>query len=88
MAKWESPNPTNGIITAYTVYCNVTVNQTNAIYIKTTVNGTITFSISSNPLSLYSCYVTASTSVGEGTPSSIVTGRNGESGEQELNSKT
>ena len=85
MAKWEPPNPTNGIITAYMVYCNVSVNQTNAMYIKTSVNGTthaVTFSIRSDPLALYSCYVTANTSVGEGTPSSVVVGRTGESGEQ------
>ena len=54
------------------------------MYIETSVNGTTsaaTFSIRSNPLALYSCYVTANTSVGEGTPSSIVTGSTGESGE-------
>ena len=84
MAKWELPNPTNGIIIAYMVYCNVSVNQTSSMNIKTTINGTtqaVTFSIRSNPLALYSCYVTANTSVGEGTPSSIVTGSTGESGE-------
>ena len=85
MAKWETPIPTNGIITAYMVYCNVSVNQTSAMYIKTSVNGTtqaFTFSIRSDPLEQYSCYVTANTSIGEGTPSSVVTGRTGESGEQ------
>ena len=57
------------------------------MYIRIAVNGTtqaVVFSIRSNPFAQYICYVTANTSVGEGTPSKVFTGRTGESGEQKF----
>ena len=82
-ASWSVPIPTNGIITGYTVYCNISTNQTypeqvigpNAFTVRSIVNGTTLAAILTglNPNTQYSCYVTANTSVGEGSPSSMIT---------------
>ena len=90
-ASWSSPIPKNGIISAYTIYCNTSASQAypeqvigpNVPTVRSVVNGTtlaVTFSTGLNPYSQYDCYVTANTSVGEGTPSSIITTRTLESG--------
>ena len=70
MASWSPPDPTNGIITAYTVYCRVVSDQGFKA-----VRPTLTGSDSSvtimglMPFTSYECYATANTSVGEGPPS-------------------
>ena len=92
-ANWSVPIPKNGIITAYTVYCNTSASQAypeqvigpNIPTIRSVVNGTtlaVTFNTGLNPYTQYSCYVTANTSAGEGNPSVIVvTTRTAEGGE-------
>eukprot|EP00731_Ephydatia_muelleri_P007446 Em0003g1694a len=81
-ASWSSPIPKNGIIIAYTVYCNTSTSQAypeqgpNVPTARSVVNGTtlaVIYSTGLNPYTQYDCYVTANTSVGEGTPSSIIT---------------
>ena len=83
-ASWSPPIPKNGIITAYTVYCNTSANQTypeqmigpNVPTARSVVNGTtlaVIFTTGLTPYTQYNCYVTANTSVGEGTPSQIMT---------------
>ena len=83
-ASWSMPIPRNGIITAYTVYCNTSACQAypeqvvglNIPTIRSVVNGTtlaIIFNTGLNPYTQYSCYVTANTSAGEGSPSVIMT---------------
>ena len=83
-ANWSVPIPRNGIITGYTVYCNTSINQSfheqvigpNTPTIRSVVNGTtlaVTFNTGLNPYTQYSCYVTANTSAGEGSPSVIAT---------------
>ena len=90
-ATWSSPIPKNGIIVAYTVYCNTSASQAypeevigpNVPTARSVVNGTtltVTFSTGLNTYTQYDCYVTANTSVGEGTPSPIITTRTSESG--------
>ena len=77
-ATWTPPIPKNGIITAYTVYCN-----TSTTLITTVVNGTtqaVTFNVGYYPFTQYSCYVTANTSVGEGAPSQVVNNTTSETG--------
>ena len=84
----------NGIITAYSVYCNTSANQSypeqvigsNVPTIMSVVNGTTLADklTGLNPYTQYSCYVTANTSVGEGSPSSIVTVQTAESGNTSL----
>ena len=90
-ANWTVPILKNGIITAYTVYCNTSASQAypeqvigpNIPTIRSVVNGTtmaVTFNTGLNPYTQYSCYVTANTSAGEGSPSVIVTTRTVEGG--------
>ena len=84
-ASWSAPIPKNGIITGYSVYCNTSANQSypeqviNSPIIISVVNGT-TLAVTLtklNPYTQYSCYVTANTSVGEGSPSTIETTQSG-----------
>ena len=81
-ASWSAPIPKNGIITGYSVYCNVSANQSsNVPTIRSVVNGT-TLAVTLTGLNLYtqySCYVTANTSVGQGIPSNILTAQTGKS---------
>ena len=91
-ANWSVPIPRNGIITAYAVYCNTSINQSfpeqiigpNIPTIRFAVNGTtlaVTFTTGLNPYTQYSCYVTANTSAGVGSASVIMTARTVEDGE-------
>ena len=89
-ASWSVPIPRNGIITGYSVYCNTSANQTypeqmigsNVPTIRSGVNGaTLATTLTGlNPYTQYSCYVTANTSVGEGSPSAVATALTTESG--------
>ena len=90
-ANWSVPIPKNGIITAYTVYCNTSASQAypeqvigpNIPTIRSVVNGTtlaVTFNTGLNPYTQYSCYVTANTSAGEGSPSVILSSTTFEGG--------
>ena len=89
-ANWSAPIPKNGIITSYNVYCNTSSNQTypeqivgsNVPTIRSVVDGTtLTVTLTGlNPFTQYSCYVTANTSVGEGSPSATFTARTVEGG--------
>ena len=89
-ASWSAPIPKNGIITGYSVYCNTSANQSypeqvigsNLPTIVSVVNGTteaVNFT-GLNPYTQYTCYVTANTSAGEGSPSNIVTVQTVQSG--------
>ena len=90
-ALWSPPIPKNGIITAYTVYCNTSASQAypeqmigpNVATIRSLVSGTTLTAIITglNPYTNYDCYVTANTSVGAGNSSVISTARTGGSGE-------
>ena len=91
-ANWSAPIPKNGIITGYTVYCNSSASQAypekvigpNIPSIRSVANGTtlaLTFSTGLNPYTQYSCYVTANTSAGEGSPSAVMTAQTVEDGE-------
>ena len=84
-ASWSEPIFINGIITGYTVYCNTYANQTyeeqvtgyNEPIIIAKVDGTTLVATLTglSPYTQYSCYVTANTLVGEGSPSVISTSR-------------
>ena len=86
-ASWSAPIPKNGIITGYSVYCNTSANQSypeqvigsNVPTIRSVVNGaTLAVTLTGlNSYIQYSCYVTANTSVGEGSPSTILTVQTG-----------
>ena len=90
-ATWTPPIPKNGIITAYTVYCNTSANQSypeqvigpNVPTVRSVASGMtqdVSFSTGLSPFSQYNCYMTANTSVGEGPPSEVVITGTGESG--------
>ena len=98
-ASWSPPIPKNGIITAYTVYCNTSASQAypeqmigpNVPTVRSVVNGTtlaVIFNAGLNPYTQYSCYVTANTSVGEGTPSQIMTATTDQSSKQNPDIRT
>ena len=89
-ASWSAPIPKNGIITGYSVYCNTSANQSypeqvigsNVPTIISVVNGT-TLAVTLTglkPYTQYCCYVTANTSVGEGSPSTVLTARTDQGG--------
>ena len=74
------------------MYCNTSASQAypeqvigpNIPTIRSVVNGTtlaVTFNTGLNPYTQYSCYVTANSSTGEGTPSRIVSATTVENGE-------
>ena len=90
-ATWSVPTLKNGIILAYTVYCNTTSSQAyseqvlgpNVPTIRSVVNGTtlaVAFNTGLNPYTQYSCYVTANTSAGEGSQSLSLLARTAEGG--------
>ena len=72
------------------MYCNTSANQTypeqvigsNVPTIRSAVNGTTlaTTLTGLNPYTQYSCYVTANTSVGEGSPSMVASSNTVEGG--------
>ena len=89
---WTPPTQTNGIIIAYTVYCNTSATQAlpeqvigpNGATVRSIVNGTsqlAIFNTGLNPYTQYECFVTANTSAGEGLASPILIVRTGQSGE-------
>ena len=90
IVAWSVPIPRNGIITGYSVYCNTSANQTypeqvigpNVPSIRSVVNGTTLAATLTglSPYTQYSCYVTANTSVGQGSPSVILTALSAQSG--------
>lgn len=91
--SWSTPMPKNGVITLYSIYCNTTGSQPypeqvigpNMPTIRSSATATtmsVTFNTALKPYTNYSCYVTANTSVGEGRPSVVVTGRTAEGGEK------
>ena len=89
-ASWSVPIPMNGIITGYSVYCNTSANQlypeqmigSNVPTIRSVVNRTTLAATLSglSPYTQYSCYVIANTSVGQGSPSAILTTLSAQSG--------
>ena len=93
-ANWSVSIPRNGIITGYSVYCNTSANQTypeqvigsNLPTIRSVVNGTtLTATLTGlSPYTQYSCYVTANTSLGEGSHTVVVAARTEEASEIHL----
>ena len=89
-ASWSAPIPKNGIITGYSVYCNTSANQSypeqvigsNVPTIRSALNGaTLAVALTAlNPYTQYICYVTANTSVGQGSLSTTLTMQTFQSG--------
>lgn len=68
IARWLVPESPNGMILAYSVYCDTSL-------LPTVVSGDATMVTLTglSPFTDYECYVTASTGAGEGYPSNIDT---------------
>ena len=78
LGNWTAPSTPNGIVTNYTVYCRKWQNQTYPEQIPSNPLNYTVFIVSSQPFvylsdltafTFYQCYVTASTSAGEGNSS-------------------
>ena len=88
-ASWNPPDPPNGIITAYTVYCNTSSVQFypeqiptgNTVFTVEVLNGDTAALVSGlTAFTRYECSVTANTSAGEGESSNVQSARTYESG--------
>ena len=90
-ATWSVPLQRNGIIIGYSVYCNTSINQPfpeqvigpNIPNLRSVVSGTqlaVSFNTGLKPYTQYSCYVTANTSFGQSSSSSLVTALTAQSG--------
>ena len=87
LAMWTRPVPANGVITGYTLNCSRSEQQT---YPEQKVSESFTLDASGdelsatvmnlNPFTNYDCFISASTSAGEGNRSSVVRERTSESG--------
>lgn len=89
--SWDYPSEPNGIITSYRVYCyetydssgegetddSIDVNVTTTVVAGNVIEAVVT---DLTPYTFYDCYVTANTSVGEGTASDTDSARTDESG--------
>ena len=87
---WTTPDEPNGIILYYTVYCNEDQGYHGGSGILppdvvTMVSGIQNFAVvtSLTPFTLYNCYVTATTSAGEGNTSIVVAAQTDESGKSQ-----
>ena len=90
-AFWSQPLTKNGIITAYTVYCNTSASQAypeqmngpNVATVRSVLSGTTLVATISGFIAYtkYECYVAANTSVGGGNYSNVATARTDEAGE-------
>ncbi len=75
-ASWDIPEPTNGIISNYTINCNSSDSVT-------VTGSTLSANLSGlTPFTTYSCMISASTGAGEGTASNTVTATTDEDGKQ------
>lgn len=85
--SWTRPDPANGIVTGYTLYCSVSSMQ---VYPEQEVPNSFSMGYDGDTLSptvtgllrftSYDCNVTANTSIGEGPPSDVETERTDEDG--------
>ena len=94
-AMWLPPEPANGEIIAYTIYCRISLEQMyeeqrpemENIFTEQFSNDGSELSAMINgllPFTNYDCYVTAGTSVGEGSQSNNSTARTSEAGKSLL----
>lgn len=90
MAVWSRPNPSNGIITSYIIYCNTSTSQfypeiaSNVTLDPVSVNDgdSLEYTITGlDPFTNYDCQIAASTNIGEGVPSVTQMAQTAEAGE-------
>ena len=73
LATWEIPDPTNGAIISYTVFCRENGTMSDFTVSSDGVQGTETMVqlAGLSPFTAYECFVTANTSVGAGNASNV-----------------
>ena len=90
MAVWSRPNPSNGLITSYTIYCNTSTSQaypeigSNVSLDPVSVNDgdALAYNITGlEPFTNYDCQIAARTSIGEGGLSGTQMAQTTEAGE-------
>ena len=70
MASWMEPDPTNGIISNYTIRCNDTIsNFVRVTQVITDVSALSATLDGLTPFTMYECTISASTGAGEGASS-------------------
>ena len=70
MASWMEPDPTNGIISNYTIRCNDTISiVVRAPQVITDVSALSATLDGLTPFTTYECTISASTGAGEGASS-------------------
>ena len=85
LVNWTTPDSPNGIILYYTVYCSIDEDQGGSSILEdriVVVSGSYHYVIVMDltPYTFYNCYVTATTSAGEGNSSMVVRAQTDESG--------
>lgn len=88
-ASWIEPDPTNGIITLYVVFCREiggTMDDNFMVNAGTATMTIVTFGEGLSAYTDYECFVIASTNAGQGEPSNKATARTDEAGKYKKNS--
>ena len=80
MITWLSPELPNGVIILYKVYITYVDCPSNTSSTESVSNGNSIMILGLSPYQMVQVQVSASTSVGEGPRSDLVTGRSNESG--------
>ena len=72
-ASWSTPDPTNGMITSYTVFCRENGTMSAFIVNQVIEDGMATMAQLTrlSPFTAYECFVTANTSAGAGDRSNL-----------------
>ena len=80
-ASWLAPDPANGVLSAYTIRCNVPGAPSVVIDPFTFDNAVSEGNLTGlTPYTEYSCVISATTGAGEGTQSGTSTARTDEAG--------
>ena len=79
-ASWMTPEPTNGIITGYTIRCSAPLGMLMQFIIDGSMTTTVLSGLA--PFTEYMCFISANTSVGEGDRSDNQTAMTDEAGKR------
>ena len=70
MLSWEPPQEPNGVLTGYSYTCKQTSSSMDLETLKTTVTSVLITELS--PFTIYTCFVSASTTAGEGVSVTVM----------------
>ncbi len=75
--RWQPPSHPNGILTGYTIFCIAPNND--VLFMTVGMQSNESYFLGLKPYTVYVCYISCNTSVGEGNVSLSVTVRTDES---------